>query len=916
MAPRKPMRHRRAKGQSLPLIALMIVVLVAMVGLSVDVGNTFQEERQAVSAANAASIAGMNSVIRRSETDSNDAVYGSIVDSLRANGVEIAPDGIPTGELRRLDATYIDPQGKPLGSVEPNGAPIPQNVGYIQVAVSGTVDTYFARVVSRPDLPISATAYAGQCALGDGVYPIAIDKQLLDGTRFKRTEDLNGDNIPDSSWRVIQSGKYRGYTARHINVHDGTGQPGAFGFLRWMQDTGQTGRSAKSAQELEASFTGFGNLAWGFNEAPEPSFGGGDPSLDPNNPYPTRPGELNEGDWVWGTPGWKGGGQDPLVNEHIRAGTRMVLPIYDEAVGVGTGDNNGVRYRVVEFGSFVVLNQNNNNAGGGGNPQNGVKYFDMVYLGPALRQTTACSVSAVPPNDSDCCELWGDVTLWPEYLIDPENNQPIQYVVVLDQSGSMSANFDGQCDRNASNGTPPAQNFVGEPGRFWQCSNGPLYDTNGDGIGDTAVAPENRVTGTGTNYYWSDRDERRITVAKKALETLIKLTNMPGNNGYTTSYPDDQMALVWFTDQVQRSGNNEVFSNGSTFTNQRSELIDKMWNRSTGPGGDIFKTAGGTNGAAALYRASLILDQAPKEVAHSNGRTYEYKQVVLFITDGVSNQFFSADRSNLRVDQSSWSTFPDGHVCKETYRTPAAKRDLVIEDADCQTTRVGGEWNNLDRPVTQAILVSQNNLQKNGYNVFVIALSNLPATGLSSGIPSYPHYYKAVPVLIENGDGTTNVDTVVRDIHDIVEDPRCTRAKDPNPTGFIPADRYTPVTLPGGRTLNHPEVGIVEVKNSTTGQVYRTYITADTDGKVSYRFAKVPPGIYSITATVYYKHPNEPAGINNRAYNDFWDGANQQPSLSVEVTNRAQAGSFLPSTEFDIDMRLRGDPCAGAGTGA
>jgi hypothetical protein len=242
MTPRSRMSRRRSKGQSLPLIALMIVVLVAMVGLSVDVGNTFQEERQAVSASNAASIAGMNTVIRRGASDTNKLVYDSIVNSLNANGIQIAADGVATGEQLRLEAIYIDPQGKPIGSVTPDGNKIPNNIGYIQVQLSGTVDTYFARVVGRSDLPVAASAYAGQCALGDGVYPIAVDKNLLDGTKFKKTEDLDGDTIPDNKWRVIQSGQYRGYTARQIFVHDGTQQPGSFGFLRWMEDTGQTGR--------------------------------------------------------------------------------------------------------------------------------------------------------------------------------------------------------------------------------------------------------------------------------------------------------------------------------------------------------------------------------------------------------------------------------------------------------------------------------------------------------------------------------------------------------------------------------------------------------------------------------------------------------------------------------------------------
>ncbi len=904
MAPRNRMGRRRAKGQSLPLIALMIVVLVAMVGLSVDVGNTFQEERHAVAAANAASIAGMNAVLRNSGGNgTSEQVYNSILASLNANGIEIATDGVPVGNQLILEASYIDPQGKPIGSITPNGGPIPANVGYVQVRLEGLVDTYFARVVGRPDLPIGATAYAGQCALGDGIYPIAVSQSLLDGNNFARPTVTNPDGTLEGNWRVIQSGPYRGYTAREVYVHTDSSRPGNFGFLRWKEDKGQMGTSATSKVELEASLRGSGNLSWGFDEAPEPNIPG--QTSDPDNPYPIRKGELNEGDWVWGTTGWMAGGQNP-IDEHIRNGTKMVLPIYDMAVGNGAN----VKFRIVGFGTFVILAADRT-----GND----KSFDMVYLGPAVRQMMACQFDDVPVNDADCCELWGDVSLWPEYQIIPQNFKPVQYVVVLDQSGSMSANFNGQCDRG--NGTPPKQPFPTEPDRFWQCANGPLYDTDGDGVGDTPADNSTRVTGTGNTYYWNDRETRRITVAKRALETLIKLTHMPGNNGYDANFPPDQMALMWFTDSVQKNGNNETFAAQPNFPDRNfsstpNELINKMWSRTTGS--DIYRTQGGTNGAAALYRASLILNSAPSTIKH-NGVTYEYKKVVLFITDGVSNQFFHPDLSNLKVKQSDYSTYVKGNPCYEAYRS---LQGLIIEDAECQSTYLGGTHKatvngksvELDRPVTQAVKVSQDILQANGVQVYVIALSDLPSTGLAGGVSSRPETYFPVPFLETYADGSTNVDRVVTTINERITNDRCQPGKDPAPTNFVPASHFDPVTLVGGSSLTYPRVGIVRVQNTTTNTSYTTFIEADSSGRLTYRFAKVPPGIYTMTATVYYKHPNEPVGVSNRAYNDFFDGSQQVASISVEVSSKARVGSFLPATQKNIDMRLRGNVCAGAGT--
>jgi len=67
-----------APGQSIPLIALLIVVLIAMVGLSVDVGNTYAQQRNTVRATNAAALAGMTELIR----SNSDQKAGQIIQDL------------------------------------------------------------------------------------------------------------------------------------------------------------------------------------------------------------------------------------------------------------------------------------------------------------------------------------------------------------------------------------------------------------------------------------------------------------------------------------------------------------------------------------------------------------------------------------------------------------------------------------------------------------------------------------------------------------------------------------------------------------------------------------------------------------------------------------------------------------------
>ena len=138
---------KRVRGQSIPLLALMIVVLIGMVALSVDVGRTFSEERRAVAAANAASLSAMNTYIRRPAGTTNTVIYDSIVNSLRSNGIDLA-----NNPNIRMEAYYLNARGEPIeggAQITRDGTVAPDNVAYIQVNLEGEVDTFFARVVNQ-----------------------------------------------------------------------------------------------------------------------------------------------------------------------------------------------------------------------------------------------------------------------------------------------------------------------------------------------------------------------------------------------------------------------------------------------------------------------------------------------------------------------------------------------------------------------------------------------------------------------------------------------------------------------------------------------------------------------------------------------------------------------------------------------
>ncbi|NJN15340.1 MAG: VWA domain-containing protein [Oscillochloris sp.] len=839
--------RRRAAGQSLPLIGLMIVVLVAMVGLSVDVGNTFAEERQAVAASHAASIAGMNAYLDRTGATTNQRVYTAIADALRANGVDINNPG----ESRRVEALYLNAQGTPIESASPtisnDASPVPQDVAYVQVKVDGEVDTFFARVVNRNDLPINANSFAGRCPSGSGVYPISVDNSYIRGNEF--VEPTNGD--PEEFER-IEGGLYDGYTKRRIYVGS-NGTPGSFGWLRWMENTGANGASAKSAQELEASLNGFGNLAAGFEEVvPWPSTSQPAPAT-----YPEKPGELNPGDWVYGTAGWNNSSdQRAIMEAHMTNGTQMILPIYSTVLDNGAN----AKFHIVRLGLFLIIDRNLTGSD---------KWFDMIFLGDATRQETACAATPPPPGTMTF-ELFGDVGYYPEYPFYPTDHRPVQYVVVLDTSGSMNMNFAGEGMQN---------------NKVVQCTNGP------------PGAPPSQNCGN-ANSAWPEQEKRRIYIAKKSIELLIRETNMPGNPGYKADLPKDTMALVWYNDTVPTS-----WSKG--FRSDPNAIITDVTNANK-QNGDPYKSGGGTNGAAALYRAADILQNAPKETTEL-GKDWPYKRVVIFITDGVSNQFLDTSKGNLGGGPSNNGTYPTGHTCN--------KQNAVAENAPCQTTAVGGIYDKKkwDRPITQMVNVSTDLIKNNAAlqvgdtkpTVYVLALSNIPEAGLKDGVAtSSINFFPAEDLEVNKATGRNNVEDIMILINKQVESGACI-AQTEDYTRVMPSSSFEAID-----GLSYPNVGKVVIRDTNTNVSYEAPVKADNAGRLSYRFTDIPRGTYEMFVYIYLKHPLDDEDAPPRVYSDILVNEERQSSMTVVVDRSGQDVGGLNVIKQDVDLKLSGAVCS------
>lgn len=175
-------------------------------------------------------------------------------------------------------------------------------------------------------------------------YPIAISAALMDGLAFANPGDVNPpDGQIDYGWRMLSEGPFAGHTIRRVSITAGAIGRLQAAFLRWKEHVDANGNAASSAAALRASLTFPGNLHAGIEEAPWPS--------SPAPPdYPALPGQLNNGDRIWGG-STSPVGLDSILEDHIANGRTLLLPIVDEEYGLSVSR----RFRQQDVGSFVLM---------------------------------------------------------------------------------------------------------------------------------------------------------------------------------------------------------------------------------------------------------------------------------------------------------------------------------------------------------------------------------------------------------------------------------------------------------------------------------------------------------------------------------------------------------------------------------
>jgi hypothetical protein len=155
-------------GQSLIIIALMIVGIFGFLGLVLDGGQVFLTRRNSQDAADAAAFAGVRIVATHSVTATQQNVYDAITTFARANKVITDTD---------VTAIFIDDTNHNAGSVLNATAAIPASATGVQVTVTIRLQPYFIDLlIGNQPIPIQsvAAAQSGPPTVGDLLTPMAI----------------------------------------------------------------------------------------------------------------------------------------------------------------------------------------------------------------------------------------------------------------------------------------------------------------------------------------------------------------------------------------------------------------------------------------------------------------------------------------------------------------------------------------------------------------------------------------------------------------------------------------------------------------------------------------------------------------------------------------------------------------------
>lgn len=158
------------RGQSIILLALVLVALIGMLALTVDVGYSFVQRRRAQNAADAGALAG---AIVLNTTGATDAAVATAVATYVAANIA----GTPT-----VTAYYLNSLNTPIATV--GAGSIPSGATGVKASAGVSFTAFVAGVFGQSNLAAAASGAAQRCAPAalSGLRPLAVSESLVAST--------------------------------------------------------------------------------------------------------------------------------------------------------------------------------------------------------------------------------------------------------------------------------------------------------------------------------------------------------------------------------------------------------------------------------------------------------------------------------------------------------------------------------------------------------------------------------------------------------------------------------------------------------------------------------------------------------------------------------------------------------------
>ncbi len=353
---------RSEKGQSLILIALMMVVLLALAGLAIDGGNMFLQRRRVQNAADAGALAGTRVLAqlitncRPGDAGDDDAVERSVHEFVGGNG-------FPAAEGNEIVAWYANADAEPLGQVGAGG--IPDTATGVHVRIDAEVPTHFLKVLGIDQSQIGADAMAmtGRVTqFGSGLLPFGVPLQVVQA--LDPEEDFVALDTGDGSFCIDENenGTYEDNEVC-LNPGDNSAQRGWLN-LNYIYNVDYW----RESSPLYRTFLNNADTS-GCKSPPQRPGLAGYASGDCPYEYPIFAGPVGrgEGDFIHGSSGASTAGMKEIWNNYngqigyvpifdsiYRVSALDDSPDYPDPEGIdwpssGGGSNNAVLYHVVGF---------------------------------------------------------------------------------------------------------------------------------------------------------------------------------------------------------------------------------------------------------------------------------------------------------------------------------------------------------------------------------------------------------------------------------------------------------------------------------------------------------------------------------------------------------------------------------------